>query len=230
MSSWLHPLKCWSLRESRGGSLRLVIIDGSTVQGPGATGTQYRLPLALDLVRLEWVYSLVTDEHVGEQLTHDPLQDGDVVIADRGYNQVDPWMDLADRGVDVVVRYNPHGLKLYTAEGKLVELEAVLKATTVTDLCLPVQVRNRRWQCLSGSLHARCLPPAPGGGSPVPGAGGGEEGRPPVAGPNPGLGQLGTDLDRAPAQGPPHDHGDGALPAPVASGTRDQVIEIVIKY
>jgi len=43
-------------------------------------------------------YSLVTDEHTGERLTHYPLQDGDVVLADRGYNQVDQWMDLADRG------------------------------------------------------------------------------------------------------------------------------------
>ena len=52
------------------GHLRFILIDGSTVQGPGATGTQYRLHLALDLVRLEWSYSLVTDEHTGEQLSH----------------------------------------------------------------------------------------------------------------------------------------------------------------
>jgi hypothetical protein len=39
------------------GHLRFVIVDGSTAQGPGATSTQYRLPLALDLVRLEWAYS-----------------------------------------------------------------------------------------------------------------------------------------------------------------------------
>ena len=142
------------------GHLRFVIVDGSTVQGPGATGTQYRLHLALDLVRLEWAYSLVTDEHTGERLTHYPLQDGDVVLADRGYNQVDQWMDLADRGVGIVVRYNPHGLKLYTAEGKPMDLEAVLQATTVADLCLPVQVRNKHRHCLNGYLHARRLPPA----------------------------------------------------------------------
>jgi len=142
------------------GHLRFVIVDGSTVQGPGATGTQYRLHLALDLVRLEWAYSLVTDEPTGERLTHYPLQDGDVVLADRGYNQVDQWMDLADRGVGIVVRYNPHGLKLYTAEGKPMDLEAVLQATTVADLCLPVQVRNKHRHCLNGYLHARRLPPA----------------------------------------------------------------------
>jgi hypothetical protein len=142
------------------GHLRFILVDGSTVQGPGATGTQYRLHLAIDLVRLEWTYSLVTDEHTGERLTHYPLQDGDVAIADRGYNQVDQWMELADRGVALVIRYNPHGLKLYTAAGQPVELERLVKETTATDLCLPVQVRNKHRHFLNGYLHARCLPPA----------------------------------------------------------------------
>lgn len=142
------------------GKLRFILIDGSTVQGPGATGTQYRLHLALDLVRLEWTYSLVTDEHTGEQLSHYPLQDGDVAIADRGYQQVEEWMAMADRGVALVIRYNPHGVRLYTAEGTPVDLETVLRETTATDRCLPVQVRNKRREFLNGYLHARRLPPA----------------------------------------------------------------------
>ncbi len=142
------------------GHLRFILIDGSTVQGPGATGTEYRLHLALDLVRLEWSYSLVTDEHTGEQLSHYPLQDGDVAIMDRGYNQVAQWMAMADRGVALVIRYNPHGVKLYPAEGTPVDLEAVLREPTATDRCLPVQVRHQGQAFLNGYLHARCLPPA----------------------------------------------------------------------
>jgi hypothetical protein len=212
------------------GHLRFILVDGSTVQGPGATGTQYRLHLALDLVRLEWAYSLVTDEHTGERLTPYPLQDGDVAIADRGYNAVDQWLELADRGVALVIRYNPHGLKLYPAAGKLLELEPVLQATTATDLCLPVQVRNQRREFLNGYLHARRLPAGPGGGSPAPGPGGREESQSPASSPDPGPGRVGVDRDHAPARGPPHRHGDGALPAQVASGARDQAIEIDIKY
>ena len=34
------------------GNLRFVVVDGSTVQGPGAQGTWYRLHRAIDLVRL----------------------------------------------------------------------------------------------------------------------------------------------------------------------------------
>ena len=88
------------------GHLRFLVIDGSTVQSPGATGTEYRVHLAIDLVRLHLVEVTVTDEHSGEHLSHYQLQDGDVVVADQGYNQVAMWMDQADRGVGLVVLYN----------------------------------------------------------------------------------------------------------------------------
>ena len=69
------------------GHLRFVVIDGSTVQGPGATGTWYRLHVTVDLVRLQLIYVKVTDAHEGERMEHYPLQEGDVVVMDRGYNQ-----------------------------------------------------------------------------------------------------------------------------------------------
>ncbi len=67
------------------GRLRILVADGSTVQGPGASGIQYRLHIAIDLVRLHLVHVVVTDEHTAESLTHYPLQDGDVAMTDRGY-------------------------------------------------------------------------------------------------------------------------------------------------
>jgi hypothetical protein len=142
------------------GGLRILVADGSTVQGPGATGTQSRLHLAIDLVRLHLVHVVVTDEHTAESLTHYPLQDGDVAMVDRGYNQVERWMEMADRGVGLIVRYNPHGLHLYDAAGQRIDLERQLKEATATEVCLPVQVRNQNQQFLDGYLHARRLSPA----------------------------------------------------------------------
>lgn len=142
------------------GRLRILVADGSTVQGPGATGTQYRLHLAIDLMRLHFVQVVVTDEHTAESLMHYPLQDGDVMMVDRGYNQVEQWMAMADRGVSLIVRYNPHGLPLYDAAGKRIDLEGQLKEATATQLSLPVQVRNSNQQLLEGYLHAQRLPPA----------------------------------------------------------------------
>lgn len=57
-----------------GRHLRLVVIDGSTVQGPGATGTWYRWHLAVDLRRLHLSYVKVTDAHEGECLEHTPCK------------------------------------------------------------------------------------------------------------------------------------------------------------
>jgi hypothetical protein len=62
------------------GRLRFLIVDGSTAQAPGAKGTDYRLHLAIDLVRLHLVHVKVTDAHESEHLDHYPLQEGDVVV------------------------------------------------------------------------------------------------------------------------------------------------------
>ena len=142
------------------GHLRFLIVDGSTVQGAGAKGTWYRLHLAIDLVKLHLVQVQVSDAHTGEHFSHYPFQDGDVVVADRGYNQAQMWIDQADRGVGLVVRYNPHGLNVYDAAGQKIDLEATLKATVETERCLPVRVRNPNQEFIEGHLHARRLPPA----------------------------------------------------------------------
>jgi hypothetical protein len=142
------------------GHLRFLIIDGSTVQGPGAKGTWYRLHIAIDMVKLHLVHVVVTDAQEGEHLGHYPLQDGDVVVVDRGYNQAQMWIDQADRGVSLVVRYNPHGLHLYDAAGKKIDVYEVFKETTAMEQCLPVQVRTKNQELIEGYLHACRLPPA----------------------------------------------------------------------
>ena len=67
--------------------LRLVVIDASSIQAPGAKGTDHRLHIAMDLVSLQFLEVLVSDVHTGETLKHFPLAPGDVVLADRGYAQ-----------------------------------------------------------------------------------------------------------------------------------------------
>ena len=142
------------------GHLRFVVGDGSTVQGPGAKGTEHRLHLAVDLVRLELIFVKVTDAHEGESLRHYPLRDGDVVVVDRGYNSARALIECADRGVAVVVRYNPHSLNLYDAAGAKIDWLAELQATTETERCIPVRVQVEG-EFIAGYLHGCRLPPAP---------------------------------------------------------------------
>jgi len=68
--------RCWSTDGEAAqpllGTLRFVIVDGSTVQGPGATA-----PVWLHLPRsgpLEWAYSLVTTS-IRRTVEHYPLQE-----------------------------------------------------------------------------------------------------------------------------------------------------------
>ena len=89
------------------------MIDGTTVQAPGATGTDYRLHVALDLVNLELRQVEVSTDKVGESLAHFQWQEGDVVLIDRGYNQPKTLVAFIDQGADVVLRYNPQGMSLY---------------------------------------------------------------------------------------------------------------------
>ena len=141
------------------GHLRFIIVDGSTVQGPGADGTWYRLPIAVDMVKLHLLHVTVTDKHEGEHLGYYPLQEGDVVVLDRGYNQAPMWIERADQGVSLVVRYNPHSLNVYDAAGNKMDLDETLKATEATERCLPVQVRAQG-EFIEGYVHACRLPPA----------------------------------------------------------------------
>jgi len=99
------------------GSLSFVVIDGSTIQEPGATGTTYRLHIAIDLITLSLRQVEVTTDKIGESLEHYALESGDVVLIDRGYNQPKSLVPFIDRGGDIVLRYNAHSMNLYEDDG-----------------------------------------------------------------------------------------------------------------
>ncbi len=145
------------------GGLRFVAIDGSTVQSPGAEGTSYRLHLAVDLVRLTLLQVKVTDASQGENLDHYDLQEGDVALIDRGYNQPRSLVPAIDRGVDVVLRYNPHSMNLYarddTAEvvQRRVDWSAQVKALDNKPGHVPVYLCHGK-QRIEGTVHLIPLP------------------------------------------------------------------------
>jgi Transposase DDE domain len=106
---------------------RFVVIDGSSIQAPGATGTDHRLHIAMDLVSLQFVEVLVSDVHTGETLKHFTLAPGDVAVADRGYAQCQGMRAAVEQGAALIVRLNPFSVILGDATGAPLELCAVLK-------------------------------------------------------------------------------------------------------
>lgn len=96
------------------GDLKFIVVDGSTVQEPGATQISYRLHLAMDLMSLSWTDAVLTTDKIGENLQHYQLREGYVLIADRGYNCAKTIMPIVDQGADVIVRYSPNSMPVYT--------------------------------------------------------------------------------------------------------------------
>ena len=106
---------------------RFVVIDASSIQAPGATGTDHRLHIAMDLLSLQFLEVFVSDVHTGETLKHFTLRPGDVAVADRGYAQCQGMSAAVAQGADLIVRLNPFSVVLSDAAGAPVELCATLK-------------------------------------------------------------------------------------------------------
>jgi DDE family transposase len=106
---------------------RFVVIDASSMQAPGATGTDHRLHLAMDLVSLQFLEVLVSDVHTGETLKHFTFAPGDVAVADRGYAQCQGMHAAVAQGADLIVRLNPCSVVLRDTAGTPVELGVTLK-------------------------------------------------------------------------------------------------------
>jgi Transposase DDE domain len=106
---------------------RFVVIDASSIQAPGATGTDHRLHIAMDLLSLQFIEVLVSDAHTGETLKHFTLAPGDVVVADRGYAQCQGMRVAIEQGAALIVRLNPFSVVLGDAAGAPLALSAALK-------------------------------------------------------------------------------------------------------
>ena len=87
--------------------LRFVVRDARSMQAPGATGTDHRLPIAMDLMAWQFLEGLGSDVHTGETLTHCTLSAGDVAVADRGDAHAQGLHEAGPQGAEVIVRLHP---------------------------------------------------------------------------------------------------------------------------
>ena len=135
---------------------RVVVIDASSIQAPGATGTDHRLHIAMDLRTLQFVEVLVSDVHMGETLKHFTLRAGDVALADRGYAHAQGMEGAVKQGADIIVRLNPFSVVLCDANGQPMILEKALKRQPPETLrTLPVLIQASGGQStVQGWVHA----------------------------------------------------------------------------
>src|SRR5919109_2243608 len=118
---------------------RFVVIDASSMQAPGATGTDHRLQIAMDLVSLPFLEVRVSDVHTGATLKHFTLAPGDVVVAERGYAPCQGMSTALQQGAALIVRLHPCSVALHEMAGEPLELCTLLKRQQLATLrTLPV--------------------------------------------------------------------------------------------
>ena len=96
---------------------RIRLVDGTTVNEPGNTGSTWRLHYSVGLPALNCDEVLVGTSSEGETLKRFSVLPGDVLVADRGYAHPAGIAYVHARGAAVIIRTNLVTLPLHDAEG-----------------------------------------------------------------------------------------------------------------
>lgn len=117
-----------------GEKLRLRIIDGSTIQEPGSTGTTWRLHYSIVLPTLQCNEVHVTSPKTGESFQRYLVRPGDLFLGDRGYARREGISHVLQGGGQVLVRTNLTNLPLVRESGLPFPLLEHLRTLTGTEL------------------------------------------------------------------------------------------------
>ena len=128
---------------------RFVVLDASSRQAPGATGTDHRLPSAMAWVSWQLLEVFVSDVHTGETLKHCICAPGDVAVAERGSAQGHGRRAALQQGAARIVRLHPCRVVLGDATGAPLERGAALQRQRLETL-RPLVVTLRS----TGGQHA----------------------------------------------------------------------------
>lgn len=97
---------------------RLRAVDATTVEEPGATGTDWRVHYCISLPEMRCDYYEITDYKGGETYKRFPVQRGDIILGDRGYCHREGVAHVIRQQGDVIVRLNSTSFPLRRARGQ----------------------------------------------------------------------------------------------------------------
>ena len=95
---------------------RLRAVDATTVEEPGATGTDWRVHYSISLPEMRCDFFEVTDNKGAETYKRIPVQQGDVILGDRGYCHREGVAHVLREKGDVIVRLNSTNFPLLDAK------------------------------------------------------------------------------------------------------------------
>jgi hypothetical protein len=88
------------------------MIDATTVQEPGSTGTSWRVHYSMNMPSMVCDHFEITDEKGGEKFGRFRFKKGELAVADRGYSHRAGVAYVMDSGAHVLVRWNPAAFPL----------------------------------------------------------------------------------------------------------------------
>ncbi|MEO6723982.1 MAG: IS4 family transposase [Blastocatellia bacterium] len=122
---------------------RLILIDGSVVQAPGAKTSDYRVHLGWEWFSHQIVFLEVTTTKTGEGLARFDWQPGDIALADRGFASACGIAATKERGAEVIVRLKPSGMRLQTTDGKALDLQQAIGHSSEQVVTIPAQFEHQ---------------------------------------------------------------------------------------
>ncbi|MFN0278016.1 MAG: transposase [Pyrinomonadaceae bacterium] len=114
-------------KEIKAGVRRLVLIDGTTIQAPGARTSDYRVHLGWECIEQKLVHSLVTDNRTPESLKLYAWQPGDMVIADAAYATAQQLKTVKEKGAEYIVRCAAANIRLFSGEETRIDVASELR-------------------------------------------------------------------------------------------------------
>lgn len=104
---------------------RLLVVDATTVCGPGSKGTDWRIHVGYDPCRGVPCSVQTTNSSVGEHLNLHGLQAGQLVLADRGYGTAGNVHEAISLGADILIRIQKKQIRLFDETGSKLDWNAV---------------------------------------------------------------------------------------------------------
>jgi hypothetical protein len=117
-----------------GEKLPIRIIDGSTIQEPGSTGSTWRLHYSILLPTLQCNEVHITSPKVGESFKRYLVRPGDLFLGDRGYAHREAIFYVLQNGGQVLVRTNLTNIPFVVTPGISFPLLEHLRTLTGTQL------------------------------------------------------------------------------------------------
>lgn len=146
--AWLGHLLAAKLASRAGtppSSLRLRLVDATSISHPGSTGTDWRIHLGFDLSRMTIDHIELTDHSGAESLSRFHFSPDEVAIADGGYAHRAGLSHTHSSGGRFLIRINWQNVPLLRSDGSPFDILSALRALPEAEpLSYPIHIAPDR--------------------------------------------------------------------------------------